>query len=55
MKVWSGYRETVTIEALPSSQYDAAKSPEEIAAQIAEDIPLDAEPEPVEIMDSTEV
>jgi hypothetical protein len=47
--------DSITIEARTDTAPAAALTPEQIAAQIEQDIPLDSEPEPVGIIDSTEV
>lgn len=49
-----GFSDNITIEARSSTEPQAALTSEQIAAKIAEDIPLD-EPEPIGIIDSTEV
>ena len=56
LKNWGNYKDQLTVEAIPvNNDPEATKTPEEIAAQIENDIPLDSEPEPVEIIDGTEV
>lgn len=51
MKIWNSWVETQKIEILPQSPLSADKTPEELAEIVERDIPVDADPEPVALLD----